>query len=112
MKKETSIKTLQKLDIRTGEVVKAEENTSANDDCYKVEVDFGEELGVLKTSAKVTDRYSTDELVGKTVLGVVNFPDKQIADMMSEFLLLGAVEEKGVSVLTTDKEVEKGTKIA
>ncbi len=112
MKQETDISTLKDLDIRAGKVKKAEENKEIDDEAFKVWVDFGEQIGTLKTSAKIKDRYQTDELEGKFVVGVINFPDMQIGSMMSEFLLLGAVEEKGVSVLTVDKDVEPGSKIA
>jgi tRNA-binding protein len=112
MKPETDFDTFTALDIRAGIVEQAETFEKARDPAYKIWVDFGEEIGTLKTSAKVTDLYQPDELEGKQVLGIVNFPDKQIADFMSEFLLLGAVEDDGVVLLTTEREVEPGTEIA
>jgi len=112
MKEETDISTLQDLDVRVGTVKRAEENNGSRDPAFKVWVDFGEGIGTLKTSAKLTELYEPDELVGKQVVGIINFPDKQVADMMSEFLLLGALGDDGVPVLTVDRDVKNGTKIA
>lgn len=112
MKSEASFSNFSALDIRAGEIEKVEDFEKARDPAYKIWVDFGEEIGTLKTSAKLKDLYSEEELEGKTVIGIINFPDKQIADFMSEFLILGALEDDGTVVLTTEKEVEPGTEIA
>ncbi|MCJ7450457.1 MAG: tRNA-binding protein [Candidatus Nanohaloarchaeota archaeon QJJ-9] len=112
MKSEASFSNFSALDIRAGEIEKVEDFEKARDPAYKIWVDFGEEIGTLKTSAKLKDLYSEEDLVGKTVVGIINFPDKQIADFMSEFLILGALEDDGTVVLTTEKEVEPGTEIA
>ena len=76
-----------------------------------LKIDFGEEIGQRKTSAQITKRYHKDELIGKQVVAVVNFPKKQIANFMSECLVLGAVDGKNVTLLRTDKPVENGLRI-
>jgi len=79
-----------KLDIRVGEIVRAENFTKARKPAYKLWVDYGENIGVKKSSAQITELYSPEELVGKQVLGVVNLPEKQIADFMSQALVSGS----------------------
>lgn len=100
-----------KLDIRVGTILAAEPFQKARKPAYQLQIDFGEDLGVKKTSAQITDRYQPEELVGKQVLAVVNFPPKQIADFMSEVLVLGTYSEGGVVLITPDKEVKNGDKL-
>lgn len=88
-----------KVDIRVGKIVRAEVYPEARHPAYKVWVDFGDEIGVLKSSAQITVNYLVDELSGLLVAGVVNFPEKQIGKFMSEFLLLGFPDENGAVVL-------------
>jgi tRNA-binding protein len=100
----------EKVEIRTGTIVSAEVFQEAKKPAYKLTINFGE-LGIKRSSAQITKRYTTEELIGKKVIAVVNFPDKQIATLMSECLVLGAVEGDEVTLLTTDKEVNNGIRI-
>ncbi|MDF2519553.1 MAG: export-related chaperone CsaA [Clostridia bacterium] len=101
----------QKLDIRVGEVVKAEGFEKARRPAYKLWVDFGEDIGVKKSSAQITECYSAEQLVGKQVLGIVNFPPRQVADFISEVLILGTYSKQGVVLIQPDQKVEKGDKL-
>ena len=100
-----------KLDIRVGTVVEAERFEKARKPAYKLKIDFGGEIGVKKSSAQITERYSADELIGKQVLAIVNFPPKQIADFMSEVLVLGTYSDGGVVLVTPDIPVKNGDKL-
>lgn len=88
-----------RLDIRLGRVVEAADFPEARKPAYKLWIDFGEELGVRKSSAQLTALYSKKELEGKLVLAVVNFPPRQIGPFMSEVLTLGVPDERGEVVL-------------
>jgi len=100
-----------KVEIRVGRVTRAEEFPKARKPSYKLWVDFGP-LGEKKSSAQVTRRYKPEELIGKHVLAVVNFPPRQIADFMSEVLVLGIVVEEGDVVLVApDREVPLGMRM-
>ena len=87
-----------KIDIRVGTIIRVEPFPEARKPAYKLTIDFGD-LGVKKTSAQITKRYSCAELVGKQIAAVVNFPPKQIANFMSECLVLGAVDQDDVALL-------------
>lgn len=100
-----------KLDIRAGTVLEARNFEKARKPAYQLTVDFGEELGVKKSSAQITEQYSAEELVGKQVLAVVNFPPRQIANFMSEVLVLGTYSEGGVVLITPDKPIKNGDKL-
>lgn len=100
-----------KLDIRVGTIVEAKVFEKAKKPAYQLVVDFGEEIGMKKSSAQITQQYSADELVGKQVLAVVNFPPRQIANFMSEVLVLGTYSEGGVVLIIPDKEVKNGDKL-
>lgn len=100
-----------KLDIRVGTIVSAKVFAKAKRSAYQLEVDFGDEIGVKKSSAQITDHYTTEELVGKQVLAVVNFPPRQIANFMSEVLVLGTYSEGGVVLITPDQAVKNGDKL-
>lgn len=100
-----------KIDIRVGEIVGAENFEKARKAAYKLWIDFGQTIGIKKASAQITELYSLDQLIGKQVLAVVNFPERQIADFMSEVLVLGTYSEGGVVLIRPDKTVEKGDKL-
>ena len=102
---------LLKLDIRVGEVIKVEDFEKAKKPAYKLWVDYGPDIGILKSSAQITQCYTQQELVGTQVLGVVNFPPRQIADFMSEALVLGVYAEQGVVLITSQQPVNKGDKL-
>ena len=106
-----SFEDFMKLDIRVGTIVDACVFQKARRPAYQLRVDLGEELGVKKSSAQITDRYSPEELIGKQVLAVVNFPPRQIADFMSEVLVLGTYSEGGVILITPDKPAANGDKL-
>ncbi len=101
--------TFLETDIRVGKVTKAEIYPEARKPALKVWVDFGPELGEKKTSAQITAHYSPENLVGKLVLGVVNFPPRQIGKFMSEFLLLGVPDaDNGIVLLQPEQDVPLG----
>lgn len=101
----------EKIDIRTGTISRAEEFKKARKPAFKLWIDFGE-LGTKQSSAQITDHYSLDDLKGKQIIAVVNFPPKQIADFMSECLVLGAYTKEGsVNLLEPSFKTENGLKI-
>jgi tRNA-binding protein len=99
-----------KIVMRVGSIIKAEVFKEARNPAYKITIDFGE-YGIRKTSAQITRLYSPEELIGKQVIAVVNFPAKQIANIKSECLLLGAINDSEVTLLTMDKPVKNGLRI-
>ncbi len=101
-----------KVDIRTGRVLRAEPFPEARKPAIKLWVDFGPEIGERKSSAQITEHYDPDTLVGKTVMGVVNFPPRQIGPFMSEVLILGFHDDSGAVVLAApDKEAPIGARL-
>jgi len=103
----------QKVELRIGTIIAVEDFPEARRPAWKLTVDFGEEVGVKRASAQITDLYSRDDLIGKQVLGVVNFPKKQIGPFMSECLVTGFVTEDGPVVLAVpDKQVTNGLRLA
>ncbi len=107
----TDFETFMKLDIRVGTIIEAEINEKAKRPAYKLTIDFGDELGIKKSSAQITEVYEVEELIGKQILAVVNFPPKQVANMISEVLVLGTYSKNGVVLITTDKKVDNGDKL-
>lgn len=100
-----------KIEIRVGTILHAEYFKEAKKPAIKLLIDFGEK-GTLKSSAQITDFYKPEELVGKQVIAVVNFPPKQIANIRSECLVLGAINENNkVILLSVDQKVSNGLKI-
>lgn len=102
----------EKVEMRVGTIIEANDFPEARNPSYQLLIDFGSELGHRKTSAQITSLYSKEELIGKQVVAVINFPKKQIANFMSECLVLGAVEGKDVTLLQTDKKVKNGLRIS
>ncbi|MFH1588208.1 MAG: tRNA-binding protein [Candidatus Diapherotrites archaeon] len=101
----------RKVDIRVGTILEAEDFPEARNPAYKLKIDFGSEIGIKKSSAQATELYSKKELTGKQVLAVVNFPAKQIANFMSECLVLGADAEKGIALIQPDRKIENGKRM-
>lgn len=107
-----TIEDFLKLDMRIGTVIKAEEFPEARVSALKIEVDFGE-LGIKQSSAQITKRYKPAQLIGRQVVGVVNFPPRRIAGFDSEVLVIGGIPSEGdVVLLQPDEAVKNGTKIA
>lgn len=101
-----------KVDIRAGTVIDAQPYPEARKPALKLWVDFGPEIGVKKSSAQITEHYTPEALIGKQVLGVVNFPPRQIGRFMSEALVLGLPDADGnVVLLTPDKDVPDGGRL-
>lgn len=100
-----------KIDIRVGRVIRAEAYPEARKPAIKMWIDFGEEIGERKTSAQITDHYTPEDLIGRQVMGVVNFPPRQIGKFMSEVLVLGAHDEAGVVLIAPDKETPLGARM-
>ncbi|KZM49697.1 tRNA-binding protein [Labrenzia sp. OB1] len=101
-----------KVDVRVGRIVEAEDFPEARKPAYKMRIDFGPDIGVKKTSAQITKHYTPEELVGKLVMAVVNFPPRQIGPVMSEVLTLGVPDADGeVVLLTPDKDVPIGGRL-
>ncbi|WBX70293.1 tRNA-binding protein [Tenacibaculum retecalamus] len=101
----------EKVEMRIGTILSADIFKEVKNPAYKLQIDFGD-FGIKKTSAQITKLYTTDELIGKQIIAVVNFPKKQIANIMSECLVLGGLgNDKEVTLLSTDKPVKNGTRI-
>jgi tRNA-binding protein len=101
-----------KVDIRVGKVLRAEEYPEARKPAIKMWIDFGSEIGERKTSAQVTAHYTPETLVGKQVMGVINFPPRQIGKFMSEVLVLGLADEAGeIVLLSPDQDVPLGERM-
>jgi tRNA-binding protein len=101
-----------KVELRVGRITSVSEFPEARRPAYVVNVDFGDELGIRRSSAQITDLYKPEELIGKLVVAVVNFPKKQIGPMMSECLITGFHNERGeVALCVPDRPVPLGTKL-
>ncbi len=111
MKTNLTWQEFEKVEMRVGTILAATEFPEARNPSYILTIDFGD-FGIKKSSAQITDLYSTQDLIGKQIIAVTNFPNKQIATIQSECLVLGAVgEKKEVTLLSTDKPVKNGLRI-
>jgi len=103
----------EKVELRTGTIIGVDDFPEAIKPAYKITVDFGEKLGIKKSSAQLTDLYTKEELLGKQIVGVVNFPPKQIGPFVSEFLITGFVQDdKSVVLAIPERKVDNGLKLA
>lgn len=110
-KKKLTWNEFMQVEMRIGTIISAEPFLEARNPAYKLIIDFGA-YGTRKTSAQITTLYDVDELIGKQVVAVVNFPPKQIANMISECLVLGGVgQNKEVTLIEPERKVENGTRI-
>ena len=101
------------VELRAGTIVAVEDFPEARQPAYKITVDFGPELGLKKTSAQITTLYTKEELIGRQILGVVNFPPKQIGPVRSEFLLTGLYrEDDAVVIAVPERPVPNGARLA
>ena len=113
MKEQITYDIFDKVDIRIGTVLSVKKNIKARKPSLIIEVDFGNEIGIKQSSAQITHYYNEETLKGKQVIGVCNFPEKNIAGIKSEFLVLGAIEDDGKVVLIhPSKPTKNGLKIA
>ncbi len=101
-----------KVDIRVGQITRAEPFPEARKPAYKLKIDFGDEIGIKKSSAQITVHYEADALVGRQVMAVVNFPPRQIGPFMSEVLTLGASDDNGdIVLLAPERAVPNGARM-
>ena len=112
MVEQIAFEDFMKIDVRVGTIVAVDEFPEARKPAYKLRVDFGDDIGVRKSSAQITIYYSREELVGRQVVAVVNFPPRQIGKFMSEVLVLGVPDDKGeVVLLQPDHKVPNGGRL-
>ena len=103
----------QSVELRVGTIIDVQDFPEAKIPAYKITADFGGEIGVKKSSAQITVLYSKEELLNKQIIGVVNFPPKQVGHFMSEFLVTGFIQENGAVILAVpDKKAVNGSKLA
>ena len=113
MKEQITYEIYDKVDIRVGTVISVKKNEKAKKPSLVVEVDFGNEIGVKQSSAQITHYYNEENLVGKQVIGVCNFPEKNIAGVVSQVLILGSIDKEGKVVLVhPSQKVDNGLPVA
>ena len=101
----------EKVEMRVGTIIECEPFPKARNPAYRLMIDFGDSIGKKWSSAQITALYTMDDLIGRQVIAVINFPKKQIANFMSECLVLGAVREDEVTLLQPEREVKNGLRI-
>ena len=102
----------EKIEMRTGTIHEVHDFPEARKPAYQLTIDFGAEIGILRSSAQITKRYQKEDLIGKQIIAVVNFPKKQIGNFMSECLVLGSIgAESDIVLLSSDAKVENGLRI-
>ncbi len=110
--KEISWQDFEKVELRVGTIIEAKDFPEARKPAYKLLVDFGAPIGIKKSSAQVTHHYTKEQLIGKQIVGVVNFPEKQIGPFRSQCLVTGFYDENGNVILAVpDKKITKGSKL-
>ncbi|MFA6308055.1 MAG: tRNA-binding protein [Patescibacteria group bacterium] len=110
--KEINWKDFDKVEVRVGTIIEVEDFPEAKIPAYKIKVDFGNEIGIKKSSARITNLYTKEELLNKKIIAVVNFPPKQIGPFVSEFLCAGFYRKDGTVVLAVpDKDIPNGSKL-
>ena len=113
MKEQITYDVFEKVDIRVGTVVSVRKNKKARKPSLVIEVDFGKEIGIKQSSAQITHYYNEDNLKGKQVVGICNFPEKNIAGVASQVLILGSIDKEGkVILLHPSQESENGLPVA
>ena len=113
MKEQITYDVFDKVDIRLGTVLSVKKNEKARKPSLVVEVDFGKEIGIKQSSAQITHFYNSENLVGKQVIGICNFPEKNIAGIKSQVLILGSIDQEGkVTLVHPSQEAENGLPIA
>ncbi len=113
MKEQITYDIFDKVDIRLGTVLSVKKNEKAKKPSLVIEVDFGEEIGIKQSSAQITHYYNEENLIGKQVIGVCNFPEKNIAGVKSQVLILGSIDKEGrVTLLHPSQKAENGLPIA
>jgi len=113
MKEQITYETFDKVDIRLGTVISVKKNEKARKPSLVIKVDFGEKIGVKQSSAQITHFYNENNLIGKQVIGVCNFPEKNIAGVVSQVLILGSIDNEGrVTLLHPSQKAENGLPIA
>ncbi len=102
----------EKVELRVGTIIEANDFVNAKKPAYQLTIDFGEEIGIKKSSAQITSLYTKEELIGKQIVAVVNFSEKQIANFMSECLVTGFItSEKDVVLIQPERKVKNGLKL-
>jgi tRNA-binding protein len=113
MKEQITYDVFDKLDIRVGTIVSVKKNEKARKPSLVIQVDFGKEIGIKQSSAQITHYYNEESLKGKQVIGICNFPEKNIAGVVSQVLILGSIDKEGKVILVhPSQESENGLSIA